>query len=172
MMRYGFSRSHEGSRRARRLSLKKKTRALRILRVFVMIVILALFAVPSPRAQQRSVFRSGTELVLVNVVVRDKRGAVIRNFSRDDFTVTEDDKLQTITSFDFEELAPSPAPTDRAASAAQAAPSPAPTDRAASAAQAAPSPAATDRAASATEAHSILSTPSRAGADDRSAKAL
>jgi hypothetical protein len=42
--------------------------------------------------------------VLVNVVVRDKSGAVVRNLSRDDFTVTEDDKPQTITSFDFEEL--------------------------------------------------------------------
>ena len=121
-----------------------------------MIVIVALFAAPSPRAQQRSVFRSGTELVLVNVVVRDKSGAVVRNLSRDDFTVTEDDKPQTITSFDFEELdAPSP-PADKGV---------------ASAAQAAPSPAVTDRAASATQTQSILSSPNRAGADDRSAKA-
>src|SRR5262245_36776545 len=113
----------------------------RIPRGFAVIVIIALFAAPSPRAQQRSVFRSGTELVLVNVVVRDKSGAVVRNLSRDDFTVTEDDKPQTISSFDFEELAPSPAATDRAALAAQAA----------------PSPAATDRAALAAETHSILS---------------
>ena len=49
-------------------------------------------------------FRSGTELVLVNVVVRDKSGAVVRGLTRDDFIVTEDDKPQTITSFDFEEL--------------------------------------------------------------------
>src|SRR5580765_5921323 len=50
------------------------------------------------------VFRSGTELVLVNVVVRDKSGAVVRNLTRDDFSVTEDDRPQTISSFDFEEL--------------------------------------------------------------------
>ena len=87
-----------------------------------MIVIVALFAAPSPRAQQRSVFRSGTELVLVNVVVRDKTGAVVRNLSRDDFTVTEDDKPQTVTSFDFEELASSPVATDAAASATPAEP--------------------------------------------------
>ena len=93
-------------------------------------------------------FRSGTELVLVNVVVRDKSGAVVRNLSRDDFTVTEDDKPQTITSFDFEELTPSPTATDRAA---------------------APSPAAADRSAAATPAQSILSSPGRA--DDRSASA-
>ena len=109
-----FSRSHEASRRGRS--------------IFVMIVVAALLASPSPRAEQRSVFRSGTELVLVNVVVRDKSGAMVRNLSRDDFTVTEDDKLQTITSFDFEDLAPSPADKSGAALAAQS-PSPGlPTD--------------------------------------------
>src|SRR5437773_5769809 len=121
-----LSRSHEASRRTRP--------------VFVMIVLAALLASPSPRAQQRSVFRSGTELVLVNVVVRDKSGAIVRNLSRGDFNVTEDDKVQTVTSFDFEELAPSPADKNGAASAAQAAPSPADKNGAASAAQAAPSP--------------------------------
>ena len=40
-------------------------------------------------------FRTGTELVLVNVVVRDKNGAVVRGLTRDDFTVAEDDKPQT-----------------------------------------------------------------------------
>ncbi|HEY2907299.1 MAG TPA: VWA domain-containing protein [Vicinamibacterales bacterium] len=54
-----------------------------------------------PRAP---VFRSGTELVLVNVVVRDKSGAVVRGLKQDDFSITEDDKAQSITSFDFEEL--------------------------------------------------------------------
>lgn len=101
----------------------------------MIVVIVTLLTASSPRAQQRSVFRSGTELVLVNVVVRDKSGAVVRNLSRDDFTVTEDDKSQTITSFDFEELAPSPEAKDRAASATQAAPSPAANDGPASAAQ-------------------------------------
>src|SRR5436190_11058391 len=85
-----------------------------------MIVVVVALLQSAPRAQQRSVFRSGTELVLVNVVVRDKSGAVVRNLSRDDFTVTEDDKPQTITSFDFEELSPSPVATDRAASATPA----------------------------------------------------
>jgi VWFA-related protein len=124
----------------------------------VVIVIVALFAAPSSRAQQRSVFRSGTELVLVNVVVRDKSGAVVRNLSRDDFTVTEDDKPQTITSFDFEELdAPSPPPDRGVASAAQAS---------------TPSPPADRGVASATQTQSILSSPNRAGADDPSARAL
>jgi VWFA-related protein len=57
----------------------------------------------APR-QPATVFRSGTELVLVNIVVRDKSGAVVRGLTRDDFAITEDDKPQTVTSFDFEEL--------------------------------------------------------------------
>ena len=68
----------------------------------------------SPRAQAprqpATVFRSGTELVLVNVVVRDKSGAVVRGLTRDDFAITEDDKPQTVTSFDFEELDKADAP--------------------------------------------------------------
>ena len=55
------------------------------------------------------VFRGGTELVLVNVVVRDRSGNVVRGLTRDDFTVSEDNKPQTITSFDFEELDKAPA---------------------------------------------------------------
>ena len=73
-------------------------------RTFATVVVLVGALISSPKAQQPSVFRSGTELVLVNVVVRDKSGAVVRNLSRDDFAVTEDDKAQAITSFDFEDL--------------------------------------------------------------------
>ena len=58
----------------------------------------------TPPPQPAPVFRSGTELVLVDVVVRDQTGAIVRGLTPDDFSVTEDDKPQTITSFDFEEL--------------------------------------------------------------------
>jgi VWFA-related protein len=71
------------------------------------LLILVFFSVaPSAQAPQQpaTVFRSGTELVLVNVVVRDKNGAVVRGLTRDDFSIAEDDKTQSITSFDFEEL--------------------------------------------------------------------
>jgi len=83
-----------------------KTIGARAILVFSALAILS--SGPSPRAQTQPapgrVFRSGTELVLVNVVVRDKAGAVVRGLTRDDFSVTEDDKPQTIASFDFEEL--------------------------------------------------------------------
>src|SRR5881394_1040776 len=54
--------------------------------------------------QSTPVFRANTELVLVNVVVRDKGGKVVRGLTASDFIVSEDDKPQSITSFDFEEL--------------------------------------------------------------------
>jgi len=68
------------------------------------LIVISMTSVLSAQAPPRAVFRTGTELVLVNVVVRDKSGAVVRGLTRDDFVVAEDDKPQTITSFDFEEL--------------------------------------------------------------------
>jgi VWFA-related protein len=49
-------------------------------------------------------FTSNVELVLVNVVVRDKDGNIVRNLTRDDFTVIEDGKQQTVSTFDREDL--------------------------------------------------------------------
>jgi VWFA-related protein len=45
-----------------------------------------------------------SELVLVNVVVRDKKGNLIRGLKKEDFTVTEDGKKQEISTFDFENV--------------------------------------------------------------------
>jgi VWFA-related protein len=47
-------------------------------------------------------FRSKTELVLVNVTVRDKSGNPVRDLKREDFTVLEDNKPQQVVSFDLE----------------------------------------------------------------------
>ena len=46
--------------------------------------------------------KTGTEVVLVNVTVRDKNGTFVRNLKAEDFTVLEDGKKQTITSIDAE----------------------------------------------------------------------
>jgi VWFA-related protein len=62
----------------------------------------------SAQTEQRSSplyrFRVTTDLVLVNVVVRDKKGEVVRGLTRDDFTLLEDGKPQSISSFDFEDV--------------------------------------------------------------------
>jgi len=45
-----------------------------------------------------------TELVLVNVVARDKKGNLVRDLKKEDFTLFEDGKRQTISTFDFENV--------------------------------------------------------------------
>src|SRR5947208_11425924 len=47
-------------------------------------------------------FHSRSELVLVNVTVRDKNGDPVRDLKREDFTVMEDNKAQQVVSFDLE----------------------------------------------------------------------
>ncbi len=47
-------------------------------------------------------FRVNSDLVLVNVVVRDKSGALVRDMKRDEFTILEDGKAQQIQSFDIQ----------------------------------------------------------------------
>jgi len=45
-----------------------------------------------------------SDLVLTNVVVRDKQGNLVRGLTKDDFTLVEDGKPQRISSFDFENV--------------------------------------------------------------------
>ncbi|MGE5358360.1 MAG: VWA domain-containing protein [Bacteroidales bacterium] len=55
-------------------------------------------------SQQMPRFRSAVDLVVVNVVVRDKNGNIVRGLKREDFVVTEDNRPQEVTNFDFEEI--------------------------------------------------------------------
>src|SRR5881275_286660 len=57
---------------------------------------------PAPANQGR--IRVTTELVLVNVVARDKKGNLIRDLKKEDFTLLEDGKKQEISAFDFENV--------------------------------------------------------------------
>ena len=61
---------------------------------------------PPPEAPQHPQYRMRvtSELVLVNVVARDKKGNLIRGLKKEDFTVTEDGKRQQISTFDFENV--------------------------------------------------------------------
>jgi VWFA-related protein len=45
-----------------------------------------------------------TELVLVNVVARDKKGNLVQDLKKEDFTLFEDGKKQNISTFDFENV--------------------------------------------------------------------
>ncbi len=48
--------------------------------------------------------RVSSDLVLTNVIVRDKSGSVVRGLQQSDFTIFENGKPQQITSFDFESV--------------------------------------------------------------------
>jgi VWFA-related protein len=77
-------------------------------------------------------FRSNVSVVVVDVVVRDASGAIVRGLTAGDFEVREDNRPQTIRSFDFEEVTTAPSPIASppallsAAAAAAAAPTPTP----------------------------------------------
>jgi VWFA-related protein len=45
-----------------------------------------------------------SELVLANVVARDKKGNLVRDLKKEDFTLFEDGKKQNISTFDFENV--------------------------------------------------------------------
>jgi len=55
-------------------------------------------------AQAPQAIRVTTEVVLVNVVARDKKGNLVRDLKRGDFTVLEDGQKQQLSSFDFENI--------------------------------------------------------------------
>ncbi|MFZ3213486.1 MAG: VWA domain-containing protein [Terriglobales bacterium] len=53
-------------------------------------------------AQTPYTLKARSEVVLVNVTARDKKGAFVSDLTADDFTVLEDGKPQKVTSFDIE----------------------------------------------------------------------
>ena len=68
----------------------------------------ALSAVEGQAQNPRPVFRSNTQLVSVDVIVRDNSGAIVRGLKAADFEVTEDGKAMEIRSFSFEEIKSKP----------------------------------------------------------------
>ena len=71
-----------------------------------------LLQAPVPAAAQQSApipaspgrIRVTTELVLVNLVARDKKGNLVHDLKKEDFTLFEDSKKQEISTFDFENV--------------------------------------------------------------------
>src|SRR5438045_5205225 len=59
---------------------------------------------PPPAQQPQYRVHVTSELVLVNVVVRDKKGNLVRDLKKEDFTLLEDGKRQAISTFDFENV--------------------------------------------------------------------
>src|SRR6478609_7458781 len=69
---------------------------------------------PSSQAQpdgQTPVFRSGAHLVQVNVVVHDSHGQPVNDLRKEDFSITEQGKLQQISFFSMTSADKSAGPT-------------------------------------------------------------
>ena len=75
-------------------------------------------------AQEPATFKTSTNLVVINLTVRDKSGKLIDTLKKEDFTLFEDDKPQALSVFEIERLstvaAPSPAPQLKTRDAAPA----------------------------------------------------
>jgi VWFA-related protein len=92
----------------------RKTRAALTAAILLLNVSLSAFAQDAPQSQpsqqtqqpQQPQYRVRvtSELVLVNVVVRDKKGNLVTDLKKDDFTLIEDGKRQAISTFDFENV--------------------------------------------------------------------
>jgi VWFA-related protein len=66
---------------------------------------IALVCSSVPAQQQADyTFRVQSELILVNVTVRDKSGNFVRGLKPEDFTILEDNKAQKVVSFDVENV--------------------------------------------------------------------
>jgi VWFA-related protein len=59
---------------------------------------------PAPVAQAPPVFRSGAQLVVETVTVKDKDGKVVEGLTAKDFTVTEDNVPQAISVVEFQDV--------------------------------------------------------------------
>ena len=80
---------------------RARTRVAPFLRRVLVIVMLCT-GVISQETSTEYTFHTKTELVLVNVTVRDKNGNPVRDLKREDFTLLEDNKPQQVISFDLE----------------------------------------------------------------------
>src|SRR5262249_22887562 len=88
-------------------------------RLFAILPVLAIVATTGLSGQQTPApsspsFRSGVTLVLVDAVVRDRNGAVVKGLTADHFEVFEDGVRQQILSFAYEEVTPTAPPIGNA----------------------------------------------------------
>jgi VWFA-related protein len=87
----------------------------RTLAVFISLCLAVPAQTPQAPPQADPVFKSGINLVVVDVTVLDKAGKEISNLKKEDFVVSEDGKPQALSVFEFQKLAPTDLPSTASA---------------------------------------------------------
>ncbi len=80
------------------------------MRITPILVLTALAAGGQQRPQEEFKFQVSSQLVIVNVAVRDRNGGPIENLKASDFVVSEDGKPQKISVFEYQRLEGEPLP--------------------------------------------------------------
>src|SRR5579884_3645469 len=107
--------------RWRRATASSKFRISRrwLVRFRIVLSVAAVFAAgrlpgqPAKAPDSGAVIRTESKLVLVDAIVTDKKGNIVRDLEAKDFRVSEDGKEQMITSFSFEADPTSPAYSEK-----------------------------------------------------------
>lgn len=82
-----------------------KSRSLQFSATILLSAMVACIAFVRSRAQESTgTFYAQTEVVLVNVTVKDKHGNFVRDLKPEDFSLLEDNKPQKVLSFDIENI--------------------------------------------------------------------
>ena len=98
------------------------------MRTFIAILLIAQGAAQAQQSGSKKSFKfeANSQLVVVNVSVKDKNGALLNGLKASDFTVAEDGKLQEIRVFEFQRLNNTALPPPDATAASKANPAPPP----------------------------------------------
>jgi VWFA-related protein len=89
----------------RRLSLRPAVSLVKQALALVLCCALLCSSLPAQQPQSSDyTFRVQSDLVLVNVTVKDKSGNFVRGLKPQDFTILEDNKPQKVVSFDVEDV--------------------------------------------------------------------
>src|SRR3954471_15688794 len=78
-------------------------------KIVATVISLAMLA-PAQEPQKEFVFSSSSNLVIVNVEVKDKSGNAMEALKKGDFVLTEDGKPQQISVFEYQKLTSDAAP--------------------------------------------------------------
>ncbi|MGC9969619.1 MAG: VWA domain-containing protein [Bryobacteraceae bacterium] len=74
------------------------------------VLLLTAFVAGGQQPQREFTFNVTSQLVIVNVAVRDSSGRPIENLKASDFTLSEDDKPQKLSVFEYQKLESAPLP--------------------------------------------------------------